>query len=721
MRFIKQITFLGLIGILGSCAYYNTFFNAEQFYRVGVEKKNNLTQKQIPPNIKAEFENAILRGWKVLDFYGDSSAWADDALLLIGKSYFHIEDYEKSENVLSQFILNYPKSPLIPEAQLWLAKLFLKADNTEEAVKNLSVITETTEDTKLKSEAFFELALIYNEREEYGQVESLFKQAIEHSEDEELIGNAYYQLGNTQMLLQKYPAAIASLEEVTKADIAVNIQFDAILQISKAYSKLEDEENAKLVLQNVLSDLRFEKQHGLAATELVTFIEAEKEYDYALEKYKEVIEKYKKSEGAAFAAFYAAELYELELGRLDSATHYYEQSSRLYPNFKNRLEAIKKKIVLDEYLQYARNIKKDKEDIVRLNYGESLVDDDTLETVAFVDSSLFASDSSKTEDSEKNEQSSAANNSSVETKSLDGVKNEGRSDGNNTTETEGIAANKAKKKKPSVARTMDEIEKSLLKNRFNISEFFLLNYLQYDSALVRYNDFVHFYEDSLLTPKAYYSIYFIYASIQEDSVMADSVKNVIIQNYPDTEYAAKLLNKKEKVEEINPFSTNYLMAEEHISSNNYNGAINTLKTIAKQDSGSALAKKSRYAVAYIYEHYLEDYPKAIEAYTLLVNEYPKSKEARIGKNKIAPAPKEVVVEEDASEDKDSDEGPKTEKEVKTKVKIEKPLEIDALPDKNLKLRSKEKQGKGENRGEDAPKVKEPEENNKDNSTKQVDE
>ncbi|MCB0282891.1 MAG: hypothetical protein KDF60_09955, partial [Calditrichaeota bacterium] len=107
---------LFLIGLLFSgCAYYNTFFNAEENYRVGLEKKQNDKNEKMPPDIVRHFNSAIAKSWSIIDFYGDSSRWADDALLMIGKSHYQLEEYDKSQEILESFLQKYYRSDLIPE------------------------------------------------------------------------------------------------------------------------------------------------------------------------------------------------------------------------------------------------------------------------------------------------------------------------------------------------------------------------------------------------------------------------------------------------------------------------------------------------------------------------------------------------------------------------------------------------------------------------------
>jgi peptidoglycan-associated lipoprotein len=102
------------IALLGSCAYFNTFYNAQGCYRDGLKMKAADQQTQA----KAKFEKAIEKSALVLKRW-PRSRWADDALFLIGMSYYQQGMYAKAVRHFDQLSLAFPGSGLVPEAQLY--------------------------------------------------------------------------------------------------------------------------------------------------------------------------------------------------------------------------------------------------------------------------------------------------------------------------------------------------------------------------------------------------------------------------------------------------------------------------------------------------------------------------------------------------------------------------------------------------------------------------
>jgi TolA-binding protein len=193
-------------------------------------------------------------------------------------------------------------------------------------------------------------------------------------------------------------------------------------------------------------------------------------------------------------------------------------------------------------------------------------------------------------------------------------------------------------------RTEEQILASLEKNRFALAEYFLLSMQNYDSALASYTSFVETSQDSALKPKSMYSLAYIHKYHRGDSTKADEIHDQILAEYPESVYAASILEQRglltEKEEDEDDYEEIYLTGETYLFDQNYSDAIDVFMTIAEDDSGSIWAEKSRYAIAWVYEHKMNDLEAALGAYSTVVEEYPDTDYAKIARNKIKPPPEE---------------------------------------------------------------------------------
>ena len=386
--------------------------------------------------------------------------------------------------------------------------------------------------------------------------------------------------------------------------------------------------------------------------------EIQDEIDFARDSYYDVIKNYKNEEGVSLSAYYLAQLFEFHYSQMDSASFYYGKvrNLKLYEDIES--DAKLRATLLKEYLKIRDQLIKDQKDIYSLARGDSTLEDslvvepDSSDLVEQFDiqsqkpDPFAAADLQKTE-SEKQKQDSLEIASKPQAKKV---------------------------KKVAVSRTPEQVHESYRKNSFNLAEFFLLKYQNYDSAAASYNRFIQtFPEDSILSPKSYYSLYYIYKELISDSIKADSIKQIILREYGQSTYGLKVSKKSfdseektESEEEQSEWKIDYLNAEALLFDGQYTEAIDQFTTIAASDSGTVWAKKARYAIAYIYENYLNDIPKAIETYRTLAEEYPGTEYAKIAKNKLKLPPKEVLPEkskqtENIEETKNREEIPNTEK------------------------------------------------------------
>ncbi len=630
---MKKYFFLAIIFILSSCAYYNTFFNAKKHFKEAFEKQKTIKiqGKRLPADIIKHYSAAIDKSCKLINNYGDSSQYADDALLLIGKCHYNLREYMQAERVLGQFILKYPESEFIPEAKLWLAKSYISNKKEKDALELLDELLSGEVDRKIAVQGFYILGSLHYQKEEYDTALKYLEKAINIAKEDELLGNAYYLEGEIYFKQKKYNAAAEQFDRLRDLDIPILKEYEAQMRQVDALIALKDFSSAESLLKQMLRDIRFNKQFSVIETKLGNLSEIQGDTEYARDLYYDILSKYKNDEGVSLSAYFLAQIYEFNDGNFDSAKVYYAKVRNLKTHddilndSKERIKLVK------EYLKIRDQLRKDKRDLFALAQGDSSLED----------SMVVAPDSLEIQRDEtfvKEEFSEAFSMSNKEKEAL--------RDSLAKKEKE----KKKKVKKIVVSRTPDQVKKSYKKFSFNIAEFFLLKYQNYDSAAAAYKTYISvFPQDTILVPKALYSLYFIYQDLETDSLKADSLKALLVRQYPDSPYGLKLRGVRQKKEKTAPtqetvFIQQYRNAENLLEERKYQKALFILKKIAVQDSGSVWAQKSRYAIAYTYEHFLDDIPRAVEAYRVLKKEYPKSKYAKIAQNKIKKPPKEILPE-----------------------------------------------------------------------------
>lgn len=155
--------------LLGGCAYFNTFYNAQQYYKEGMRFKDQNQAGQA----KGKFDKSIEKSALVLVRY-PKSRWADDALLLIAMGYFQQGQYAKALRHFDQFMLAFSSSPLLPQAELHQGLAMLRNRDYGRGRVLLENLREAR--PKLADAATFYLAQSLVEREAHAEaVDSLAK------------------------------------------------------------------------------------------------------------------------------------------------------------------------------------------------------------------------------------------------------------------------------------------------------------------------------------------------------------------------------------------------------------------------------------------------------------------------------------------------------------------------------------------------------------------
>ena len=137
-------------------AYYNTFHNAKAAFETGmqsvreserpIDRTRYLPVFPAPPEGTATepFDKAIQKSADVLRQHPQSK-WVDDALLLIGKSYFYQRNYVGAEQKFRE-VLALTAAPRAAEARFWLARTLVTADRRGEAAEAIQVGLEAEAD-----------------------------------------------------------------------------------------------------------------------------------------------------------------------------------------------------------------------------------------------------------------------------------------------------------------------------------------------------------------------------------------------------------------------------------------------------------------------------------------------------------------------------------------------------------------------------------------------
>ncbi len=246
-------------------AYYNTFYNAKKLYRSGVDALERASDSEIDRNRylpifatpdrvsnQQNFNDAIKKSADVLR-ESPGSKWVDDALMLIGKSYFYLQNYVGSEQKFVE-VINLG-GDLEDEARFWLARTFIASGSLEQAEDHLEV-SLNREDLSSSWEPMLRMALgeLYVRQEAWAESAVELEQALDRVKDKSLAARAQFLLAQVYETMAEHEKAIAAYSRVPRYKPEYPLIYAALVSQIRTETQYGDPEQALKLLRGMERD-----------------------------------------------------------------------------------------------------------------------------------------------------------------------------------------------------------------------------------------------------------------------------------------------------------------------------------------------------------------------------------------------------------------------------------------------------------------------------------
>ncbi len=177
------VVFLTLTFSSCSCVYFNTFHNIRKSFNSAEKSRRKSGREKASGTEVREYNSAITKASRVLERHPNSS-YVDDALYIIGTSYYYLEEFDKSARKFKELFANYPKSEFIPRSRLMYAKAKIMLKEEAEAVVIFEEILEKETRKDMKANAARTLGQYYFDTKDYEQANLYFQALIDSLGDD---------------------------------------------------------------------------------------------------------------------------------------------------------------------------------------------------------------------------------------------------------------------------------------------------------------------------------------------------------------------------------------------------------------------------------------------------------------------------------------------------------------------------------------------------------
>ena len=628
--FLKKFLFIIPAFLVVSCGiwgnfttYFNLYYNTSDIFSQAEDaiksQKTDLFSNEeitIPGSATQLLNKVIEKASQILQFHSQS-AYVDNALLMLGKSFFYQKNYLKAIREFQELIATQPNSNLILEAKLWIGKTDMKLKNYDDALSMLETVRKQGIDEgkdKIVVDAYIEEIKYKLTQQDYSGAISLSKELLTVSKNDEINAEVVYEMGKLYNLLNDPQNAIIAFQKVFDYSPSYDIEFNARLELGKAYREAGQPEKALNIFDDMSTRKNYSEFYDQIDLELGTTQVELKNYNEAYNYFKEVDTGFTNSKSAGIAKYKLGELYQYYFFNFDSASYYYSKSvtSRLPEEFilsaNDKIQKFRKyKTLTDDINQ---NYKK-------LEYVEN-------PEIFVKDSIAFYSDTVKSE-------TPANVETNISTENRRGRFNDKRFSEMSKSEiqtTNTTAAQKTGKGIPPIRPNIsaDSIKSLLVQNLFELGNLFFTEFNLPDSAHYYYSKVLNDYPGSKYQARTMYALGSYYLTVNKN-IKADSLFNIVYANYKNENIvnaAADKLNKPLIDLNYDPAVSLYDSAEKKLTNKNYSESLKAFYNIYKSYPQSSLAPKALYATGWILENQLDMPDSAALFYDTLTARYPKT-------------------------------------------------------------------------------------------------
>jgi tetratricopeptide (TPR) repeat protein len=621
--------------------YFNTFYNAKQNYEEAYEdyelrvlpkynEQIDSIYKNVPLSQESidKFTKSIEKASKVTQLH-KSTAFMDQAVLLIGKAYYYLGDYLKAERKFNEFLSKLNVSPLYEETTLYYARTQFRLDNAAAAITKLDYLLKNSKDKYIISGAYQTLAEYYISKKDFEAAIKNYRSSIEYSKDNEFKAQMQFLIA-TIISRTDYGSAAGEFKKVLDYSTSYDLEYYARYNYIKNLILSHKFYNINTLLRKLEVDYK-ENNTYLGEIKLLSAIHYEQRNNSkSLKEYSDVIKTYPKSGASSDASFSLAKYYE-KAGDYLNAYRYYRYSAeentqghyyndanlkinifRKYYELRSKIAGV---VINTEYdSTFLNNVKSDEQRLLEQeNPGERKGDEGLGKPGGLKGSSKLLI--ALTDSLFMNTDSLFMKSDSLSIKR----------------DTLSMKSDSFHMKPDSLIMQVDSVairNEEIAKAQFELAELFVYDLNQPDSAEHYLLSSYEISHNDDFKSKVLFALASLYVN-QKLTSKADDIYKKIIEEFPLTPAAEESrkqlgLNLTEREYFTDEADSLYSSAEVLLEKKEYRNALDAFNNMVITYPSSRFAGKSYYAMGWIYENALERSDSAYIYYSKLLEKEPNS-------------------------------------------------------------------------------------------------
>jgi tetratricopeptide (TPR) repeat protein len=675
-------------GYENTVTYFNSYYNANRIFNEAEDEvitaarlaRGKTTagnqQNQIPASAKQKFTQVIDKCSNILAFHSTSTL-VDDALFLIGKSFYYQSEYLKAERKFAELLAQYPTSSLALEAQLWLERAEEKLNKLEESIalgKETIATSKLKDDKSIEVQVHLLLGSIYRQMKQYPQSITEYENVVSISSDDEVIANAQVSLGDLYFEDKQYQKAIDEYSKVPENTSDLFLNYYSNSQIVISLRLLGEYDKCLEMVNSLIDDFRNKDYRQFLQYERANIYAANGRLDDAIQDYIIVDTTYPRTPQAIKSAYALGQLYENTLGNYQLAHKYYselssatsvdgvEDGKRKIKAFSRYFDARQKNAVADSLLTVLQDT----------------VSDTKTDTLVYLKKDTVTN-------------TSIATNTPSTLNVIDTLSAR-------ISSQDSIQSKKNLTQQKSKLPSADSINSQKSIAAQDLGDVFYSEIINPDSAYYWYNQSLKLQYHKLRSPRILYILAELSRSHPEKKFPTpEEYYTQLEKDFPESIYAdeaRRFLGRSIISNNSDPIVEQFAQAEKQIDAKQFEKAVYTLRNIIHKDPKSALAAKSEYAIGWIQEYCLAQPESALVSYKQVVQNYAGTPFALIATKRTTEVKKDSVVPANnlVSQDSTSSQDekiPQNDKSIKPKVLNDEEIKIEKKTQRPVNIKREE--------------------------------
>lgn len=341
---------LVVLGSLGGCAYYNTFYIAKKNYREAQKaQEKNLTDAPAVDAV-AKYEIVIRQCNKMMTEH-PKSKWSDDAGYLLGAALYGKGDYAGAIKRLEEFRTRYPESPFQPEARFTEGLARYRRKEFEAADSIFREIQATYPKFPRKWELYHYAGEAQSALRRYDAANWWFQRALKEADGRRQKGNTLRRSGDTYLAADRpdtaqiFYARVLEVEErgVPRVEVAMD-RAEALRRAGRPQEALDFLHDWRAYAAEV-------GKEGELMLRVYDLMALSGRVPEAIQGYRGLVEKFPRTAVAYESQFQIGFLHETELEDLDGAGREYDKL-KTQPGSEFQVQAARRSQNLATMKQY---------------------------------------------------------------------------------------------------------------------------------------------------------------------------------------------------------------------------------------------------------------------------------------------------------------------------------------------------------------------------------